>query len=257
MVSDVIWYELGRRRGRLVLKMVCRISLEPDFCVRRTENAFARYGPGVLSFAKFVPGLNIAAPPLAAMFRMPFARFFAWDCVGAFVWSMAYGSIGYVFRKQLEQAGALTVHLGLASVGLLAGGLTLLAGWKYAHRRRFLQRLRMARITPEELLDKLQRGEDIIVADLRHPLDYEADRAKVPGALRLLPEELDERHEEIPRDREVVLYCNCPNEATSAGVALKLHRLGITRVRPLAGGFEAWRARGYPLEPADAAAPIA
>jgi membrane protein DedA with SNARE-associated domain/rhodanese-related sulfurtransferase len=256
MVSDVIWYELGRRRGRSVLRMVCRISLEPDFCVRRTENAFARYGPWVLPFAKFVPGLNIAAPPLVAMFRMPFVRFLAWDCAGAFVWSVAYGAIGYVFRKQLEQTGAFAVHLGLVSVGLLAAGLTLFVGWKYVQRRRFLRRLRMARISPEELLDKLQRGEDIAVADLRHPLDYEANRSKVPGALRLLPEELDNRHQEIPRDRDVVLYCNCPNEATSAMVALQLRRLGITRVRPLAGGFEAWRARGFPLESTEAIAPV-
>lgn len=252
LISDVIWYELGLRRGRSILRRVCRISLEPDFCVRRTENAFARFGPRVLLFAKFVPGLNVAAPPLVAMFRMPLARFIAWDGAGAFLWSVTYSSLGYVFRKQIEQAGAFAARLGAASVGLLAAVLILFIGWKYLQRRRFLRRLQVARITPEELMRKLESGEDIVVADLRHPLDFEADRVKVPGALRLLPEELDGRHQEIPRDRDVVLYCNCPNEATSAGVALQLQRFGITRVRPLAGGFEAWRAQGFPIEPADA-----
>lgn len=252
LVSDLTWYEVGRRRGRKVMKLLCKISLEPDFCLRHTENAFQKYGSALLLFAKFVPGLSIAAPPVAAMVRMTRARFLIWDGVGALLWSATFIGAGYIFSNQIEKIGALAARMGLLSLILASALLALFIGWKYAQRQRFLHRLRIARITPEELLHKMQSGEDIAVADLRHPLDFEADRVKVQGALRLLPEELDGRHQEIPRDRDVVLYCNCPNEATSAAVALRLRRLGVTRVRPLAGGFEAWRARGFPIESTDA-----
>ena len=183
------------------------------------------------------------------------ARFIAWDGAGALLWASAFSAAGFLFSKQLERVGAFAMRLGVVSVALLAVCLTVLIGWKYVQRQRFLRQLRMARITPEELLRKLKDGEDIFVADMRHPLEFENDRVKVRGAIRLLPEEVERRHQEIPRDRDVVVYCNCPNEATSAGVALQLRRLGITRVRPLAGGFDAWRALGFPLEPSDAAVP--
>jgi len=254
LLSDAVWYELGRRRGRSVVKLVCRIALEPDFCVRRTENYILRHGPVALILAKFVPGLNIAAPPLVAVIGMRRVLFLLWDGLGALVWSALYITLGYAFRKQLERAGAYAERMGLVSVVILVIALALFIAWKYTQRRRFLRRLRTDRITPEDLLLKLENGEDVFVADLRHPLDFEADHFKVPGALRLLPEELDKHHREIPRDRDVVLYCNCPNEATSASVALQLRRLGITRVRPLAGGFETWRGLGFPVEPVDATA---
>ena len=254
VISDLTWFELGRRRGRPVMRMLCKISLEPDFCVRRTENAFLRHGPGLLLFAKFVPGLNTAAPPVAAMVRMSRVRFLAWDAAGATLWSGSFIAAGYLFRTQIVEIGAFAFRMGVASVFAMTAALALFIAWKYAQRQRFLRRLRIARITAEELYRKQENREDIVVADLRHPLDFDNDRVKVRGALRMLPEELEQRHGEIPRDRDVVLYCNCPNEATSAAVALRLRRLGITRVRPLAGGFEAWRARGFPLEPTDSVA---
>lgn len=254
LVSDFVWYELGRRRGRPVLRLICRLTLEPDFCIRRTEMAFASFGPWMLLFAKFVPGLSTAAPPLVAMLGMRRARFIALDGGGALLWAGTFCAAGFFFRTQIERVGAFVVRSGVVSVTVLSVCVVLFIGWKYVQRHRFLRRLRIARITPEELMRKLQDREEIFVADLRHPLEFEIDRFKVPGALRLLPEEVEKRHQEIPRDRDVAVYCNCPNEATSATVALQLRRVGITRVRPLAGGFDAWRARGFPLEPSDTVA---
>jgi membrane protein DedA with SNARE-associated domain/rhodanese-related sulfurtransferase len=251
LVSDIIWYELGRHRGRVVLRVICRISLEPDYCIRRTEAAFSSSGTGMLLFAKFMPGLNIAAPPLVAMLGMRRAKFIAWDSGGALLWASAFSMAGFLLRSEIEHAAEFAERLGLASLVLAGAAFVLFVLWKYIGRRRFLRGLRMSRITPEELWTKLQAGEDIVVADLRHPLDFDVDHVKIPGALRLLPEEIDGRHREIPRDRDAVLYCNCPNEATSAAVAMRLRRLGITRVRPLAGGFEAWRARNFPIEAAE------
>jgi rhodanese-related sulfurtransferase len=92
-------------------------------------------------------------------------------------------------------------------VAVLVGALAVYIGWKYVQRRRFIRRLRIARITPEELLAKLETREEIVVVDLRHSLEFEADGVSVPGAIRFSPDELDGRHQEIPRDRDVVLYC--------------------------------------------------
>jgi len=207
LVSDTLWYELGRRRGGRVLNLLCRISLEPDSCVRRTEDVYARHGARALLFAKFVPGLNTAAPPLAGLFQMRLGRFLLYDGAGAFLWAAAFLGLGYVFSAQLEKVAAYALQLGSWLVVLLGGALAGYLGWKYVERQRFLRELRIARITPDELLARLDTGEPIVVVDLRHRMEFEADGEKVRGALHFEPEELDARHPEIPRDREVVLYC--------------------------------------------------
>lgn len=207
MLSDVTWYEIGRRRGSQVLQLLCRISLEPDSCVRRTEEVFARHGARSLLVAKFVPGLSTAAPPLAGIFRMRLRRFLLFDSLGALVWAGAFAGMGYLFSDELEQLGAYALRLGTSLAAVLVGCLAVYILWKYAQRHRFLRRLRVARITPRELKRKLDEGEDVIIVDLRHLLDFEAEPHIIPGALHLSPEELEQRHHEIPRDRDIVLYC--------------------------------------------------
>ncbi len=207
LLSDVTWYEIGRRRGSQVLHLLCRISLEPDSCVRRTEEVFARHGARSLLVAKFIPGLSTAAPPLAGIFRMRLSRFLLFDSLGALAWAGAFAGMGYLFSDQLEQLAAYALRLGASLAGILAGCLAVYILWKYAQRHRFLRQLRIARIAPEELKRRLDDGEDVLIVDLRHSLDFEAEPHFIPGALRLPPEELERRHHEIPRDRDVVLYC--------------------------------------------------
>lgn len=205
--SDILWYEVGRRRGYKVLNLLCRISLEPDSCVRRTEEAFVRRGPRALLIAKFVPGLSTAAPPLAGMFRMRFPRFLAWDAAGAALWVGAFGGLGWLFSDQLERVAQWALKLGEGLVYLLVVALAGYITHKYIERQRFIRRLRIARITPLELQRKLEAGENVVVVDLRSSAAFEAEPAKLPGALHMSPEELEQRHGEIPRDREIVLYC--------------------------------------------------
>jgi len=207
LLSDSIWYELGQRRGHAILNLICRISLEPDSCVRRTEDVYTRHGSRSLIFAKFVPGLGTVAPPLAGMFRMPVWRFLLWDLAGVFLWAGAFTGSGYLFSAQLERVAGYALRLGSGLIALLLGALAAYLAWKYIERRRFMRSLRTARITPEELKRKVDAGEDIVVVDLRSPTEFEADEVKLPGAVHMRPEELDERHQEIPRDRDVVLYC--------------------------------------------------
>ena len=205
ILADLFWYSLGRYRGGRILKLLCRISLEPDSCVRRTENLFIRHGVRSLLVAKFIPGLNTAAPSLAGVFRMPLRRFLIFDSLGALFWVVTVTSLGLIFSEQLEQ---VALRWGGWLVAVLAGSLAAYVLWKFIQRRRFLRRLRIARITPKELMDKLTAGETISIVDLRQPMDIEAFPQMIPGALRIAMEEIEERHAEIPRDRDVVLYCS-------------------------------------------------
>jgi len=205
ILADLFWYSLGRYHGVRILKLLCRISLEPDSCVRRTENLFVRHGVQSLLVAKFVPGLNTAAPSLAGIFRMPVRRFMIFDSLGGFFWVVTVTSLGLIFSDQLEQ---IALRWGGWLVAVVAGSLAAYVLWKFIQRQRFLRRLRIARITPKELMDKLTAGENISIVDLRQPIDIEAFPQMIPGALRIAMEEIEDRHGEIPRDRDVVLYCS-------------------------------------------------
>lgn len=247
-ICDAFWYELGRRRGAKVLQWLCRVSLEPDSCVRRTQIRFERNGPWALVVAKFIPGFNAMAPPLAGMSRMLWWRYVLFDGLGILLWSGAYVGTGYIFSGQLERVAARLFFLGRGLFVLLLAVLLFYIGWKYFKRRRFLSKLRIARISPEELHERIDGGEDVVVVDLRHSTEFESEPETIPGAVHMDAAELEEAFEAIPRDREIVLFCSCPNEATAAQMALRLRSLGITRIRPLAGGLGGWRSRGFPLQ---------
>lgn len=207
VIADLVWFEAGRRRGNNVLKFVCKVSLEPDSCVRRTEDVFARYGPRSLLFVKFVPGLGLMAVTLAGAFGLRRRRFLLFDLPGAAVWAGTYLALGYVFCAELERAIQGVIHLGITVAGLVLALVALWLTWKYLQRRRFIRDLHMDRISPEDLRRKLDAGEPITIVDLRHHLEFEADPRTLPGALRLDLSDLEHRHTEIPRDRDVVLYC--------------------------------------------------
>jgi membrane protein DedA with SNARE-associated domain/rhodanese-related sulfurtransferase len=247
VASDSMWYELGRRKGVRVLQLLCRISLEPDSCVRRTQVRFGKSGARVLLVAKYIPGLNAMAAPLAGIIRMGWRRFLLFDVLGAMLWVSSFVLTGYVFSGELERVAARAAYLGTWALVLILAAFAGYIGWKYYNRQRFLRKLRISRITPEELKGKIDSGEDVIIVDLRHALDFEAQPETIPGALHMDAAELEEAHDVIPRDREIVLFCACPNEVTAARLALLLRSKGITRIRPLAEGYEGWRSRGFPM----------
>jgi hypothetical protein len=183
------------------------MSLEPDSCVSNTKSLFARLGARALLIAKFVPGLGATAAPLAGLTRMNPWKFLSADITGAAIWSATYLGLGYIFRDQLELAAEQAGRMGSLLVLVIGGALAAYIGWKYYQRRRFIHGLRVARITPQELMKMITAGEPIAVVDLRHELEVENDRVKLPGAIWMTLEEIEIRHQEIPRDREVILYC--------------------------------------------------
>jgi membrane protein DedA with SNARE-associated domain len=206
LLADNIWFQLGRHRGAKILRFICRVALEPDSCVRQTENAFLKYGMRSLLVSKFVPGLNAVAAPLAGSSGASLGRFLWFDCLGSLIWISTYVGAGYIFSDQLETVAVYATRMG-SGLGLLVVGLPAAwIAWKFVQRRRFLKKLAIARITAEQLWDKLQAGEDVLIVDLRNSLAHETE--SIPGALRISAEELAVRYSEIPRDRDVVLVCS-------------------------------------------------
>jgi len=247
IMADSIWYYLGRARGGSILKLLCRISLEPDSCVRRTEDVFLRHGMSGIVTAKFVPGLGEVMPPLAGMFKVDFRRFLAFDALGSLLYVGSFLAVGVFFSNRLQQILWALSRLGRGGIVLLVALLAAYVAFKYIQRQRALHKLRMARITPEELRKKQESGEDVFIVDVRSEVAVQSDPALIPGARHPLIKDVETWQRDIPRDREVVLYCSCPNEAGAAHTALILYRRGITRVRPLLGGIDAWRELDYPV----------
>lgn len=207
VVADLFWYELGRRKGSKVLHLLCRISLEPDSCVRRTEGLFAEQGANSLVLAKFLPGLGAVATPLAGIFQMRPRKFLLFDVSGILLWLVTYMGLGYFFSKEIERIAQNVKALGSWIVVLLISAFTAYILYKFVARQKFLRDLRISRISVEELKRKLDAGEPLSIVDLRHSLDFEADPETIPGAVHLDSKELSEKNGLLPADREVVLYC--------------------------------------------------
>jgi membrane protein DedA with SNARE-associated domain len=204
ILADSAWYALGRAKGHSVLNLLCRISLEPDSCVSSTRYWFKKLGAWALVVAKFVPGLSTIATPMAGLSRMPLWKFLSADAAGVLLWGAAVMGIGFVFREQLEHVADVAYRLGKGVVAIVAGAVALWLGWKRWQRQRFLKSLKVARITPEEVLERLA---DIAIVDLRSEAELEWDGMKLPGALWFDRKELGLNHQKIPRDRDVILYC--------------------------------------------------
>lgn len=205
--ADVLWYELGRHKGIRVLQFLCKISLEPDSCVRTTENVFEKHGANSLLVSKFIPGFGSAAAPLAGVFRMRFARFFLLDLAGTVIWAGTFFTLGYIFRDAIERIAADARRLGAGLLILLVAALAGYLAWKFVRRRRFIRQLHIARITPEELKKKLDAGEEVVIVDLRGSMDFEAEPEIIPGALRMNAAEVEAARDALVRAPEVILYC--------------------------------------------------
>lgn len=205
---DWFWFELGRRRGGRVLLLLCAISLEPDYCVRNTEATFARLGKASLLIAKFVPGLQTIAPPMAGMTGMPLGLFLLLDTAGALIWAGLIAGIGFAFGEELTEVAGRFGELGTVAGLIVGGALLAWVAFKFVQRRLFLRTLRMRRLTPEEVRVRMGAEPQIHVIDLRHQYDVELLPKTVPGALRIPMEFIDQHAHEIPKDSDIILYCS-------------------------------------------------
>ena len=248
LVSDCSWFYTGRRYGHVVLNFLCKLSLEPTTCVRRTQDSFGNMRGPMLLFAKFVPGLALLAPPVAGQNGMSLGAFLFFDGIGAALWTGAWILVGRLFGDALRRDPRLLGWAARFSGALLLVAIFAVLAVRILRRRAILRSLAAARLDPGELKQMLDSGEQVYIVDLRHPLELLSEPHTLPGALHFAPDALAARQQEIPRDRDVVLFCTCPSEATAAKTAMRLHKLGIERVRPLRGGYDEWKRLGFPLD---------
>ncbi len=247
VVADALWFLAGRRYGYPVLRSLCRVSLSPDTCVRQTEGIFERYGFNSLVISKFVPGFSTVAPPVAGALRMAFGSFLVATFASAVLWVGAAMSVGLLFAKQIEAVLAwIGRHGVLAAMAVLALFLFYLA-WKAVQRWRLARFVEGMKIEPDELARALAHDDPPLVVDIGSRL-AQASRPHLPGALLI---DLDGvTAHDFPRDRSIVFYCQCPNEASAKRAAQLLLARGYADVRPLIGGLDGWIAAGLPVEPA-------
>jgi membrane protein DedA with SNARE-associated domain/rhodanese-related sulfurtransferase len=248
LVADSCWYFLGQLFGMRILKTLCRISLEPDSCVSNTQTKFERWGVNSLIIAKFVPGLAIIAPPLAGAMRIGWMRFIFLSTLSAVLWVGTALIAGILFRAQVE-----TVLIDLDRIGSLAGLAAVLLlgcyiGYKGWERKRFYKVLRMARISAADLHRLIESGAAPVIVDVRSHVARGLEPRWIPGAVHVPLKDMARHLKDLPQDREIILYCQCPSEASAARVARTLMNHGFKRVRPLFGGLDAWLAAGYAVE---------
>ena len=201
--GDTLWYELGRKKGDSVLSMLCRISLEPDSCVRRSKVFFEKGANRTLLFSKWLPGVSHVVPAVAGLSGIERQHFFVINTAGSALWIVVLMLAGYLPVERMHVASAVAPIVFEASLAVLAANV----GIKYMQRRQFLKELYKSRITPQDVRQMLDSGEKIVILDLRHPLDSVADPRTLPGAIRVLPDEVTSRADMLPKDEEIILYC--------------------------------------------------
>jgi membrane protein DedA with SNARE-associated domain/rhodanese-related sulfurtransferase len=243
-LGSLPWFWAGKRYGYRVLKLMCRISLSPDGCVRQTENVFERYGAASLLIAKFVPGFASVAPPLAATFGFSAARFHLYYGAGNALWAGAGLVLGLALSAEIDWLVERLAAFGIPALMAVLGLVALYIAYRWLVRRQFLKSLRASRIGITELQEMIARGEAPIVLDVRSRTHRKLDARMIPGARPADLEDLAPALAQIPSGSNVVVYCACPNDATAVKVAMLLRRRGIRQVRPLAGGFDAWISAG-------------
>jgi membrane protein DedA with SNARE-associated domain/rhodanese-related sulfurtransferase len=249
LAADSIWFCFGRRWGSRAVRLLCRLTADPQGFSRNAHEKFRRYGPALLSVAKFIPGLDGVMPPLGGAEGVSVAGFLAFDLVGSLLWSGFYVGLGYVFSNQVEAPIRWAKQLGTVLTLAIAAPIILYAAWRGLALLRMIRRLRLRHISPPMLARKLTSGKKVAVLDLLN-FEEETDGNSlhaIPGAFSVDPSYLRRSsHVTVPDDVEIILYSSSGSEIVSARAAVDLQRIGVDKVWVLQGGLKAWCEQGYP-----------
>jgi membrane protein DedA with SNARE-associated domain/rhodanese-related sulfurtransferase len=243
LVADVAWFAGGRRYGAQLLRLMCRISVSPDSCVGTTRRIYEKFGAPSLMLAKYIPGFAAVATTLAGQSGTRWLRFLVFDFLGAVLWVSGALILGAVFHEAVEALLNTLEGLGHIALLLLLLAIALFVAYKWWQRHRFLREIRMTRISSDQLRAELQSMPGMMLIDVRSA-ESRAHGGWIPGSINVR----DVSELKIDPESAIVVYCDCPNDASAAVVARKLKAMGFKHVRPLAGGISAWRAQGFPVE---------
>jgi membrane protein DedA with SNARE-associated domain/rhodanese-related sulfurtransferase len=247
VVADLLWFAGGRRFGYRVLKLLCRMSLSPDACVRQTEGIFERWGFYSLVVSKFVPGFSTVAPPMAGALRMRLPQFLLATVASAALWVGAAMGAGALFRREIEWLlGWMSRHAALAGV-VLGALLASYVAYKAWQRWKLARHVEGAMIGAAELAARLTGTAPPLVVDVGSRLAHQS-RPHIPGAVLLDLDAIGGGSAAFAAERSIVFYCGCPNEVSAKRATQILLARGHRDVRALAGGLDGWMAAGHPVE---------
>jgi len=249
LISDLFWFNAGRFYGKRILRLLCKISLSPDYCVSQTEDRFSRYGPKSLIVSKFIPGFNVIASPMSGALGVSTPRFLAFSISGSLLWSGTGIAIGAFFHESVDQVLVVLGNMGTTALLVLLSLLALFVLFKYIERRRFRQGMQVERIAMAELASLIEQGLEPVIIDARSATAQQLE-PPVPGALLFNRCEEGKLLAALDKDRHIVVYCSCPNDVTAAQLAKQLLGKGFHRARPLHGGLDAWNAHQAPRDDA-------
>lgn len=247
LVADIAWFAGGRRYGSQLLRLMCRLSISPDSCVGTTRRIYERFGAPSLMLAKYIPGFAAVSTTLAGQAGTSWPRFLVFDFLGAVLWVSGALILGATFHEAVEVLLNTLEDLGHIAVVMLVVALALFLTYKLWQRHRFLREIRMTRITSDELRAEMRSAPGLMLVDVRSA-ESRARSGWIAGSINVR----DVSELKVDPESAIVVYCDCPNDASAAVVAGKLKSLGFKHVRPLAGGISAWRALGFPVEQAPA-----
>jgi membrane protein DedA with SNARE-associated domain/rhodanese-related sulfurtransferase len=245
VIGNAAWFAAGRRYGSAVLRLLCRVSISPDTCVARTEGTFGRWGWSALVIGRFLPGVTLVAPPLAGALGMKWSTFLALTVAGSALFGLVVVGAGMLLYEQIDFVLQQLLLFGREAVGILAVLLALYIGWRW-WRRRIALAIGVPRIDVQELRALIDAGEPIELIDVRGRNANQLDQRQIPGAVVMHLDEIEAGRFVAARDRQIIVYCSCPNEASAAKAVQLLHKHGYLRARPLRGGLDAWMASERP-----------
>jgi membrane protein DedA with SNARE-associated domain len=209
LLGDSLLYLLGSYTGWGLLGFLCKVSANPETCILRSAESFYKRGRLTLLIAKFIPGVNSMAPPLAGSMKMPFGQFLWLDIVGASLYALAYGGIGFLFHdfvKAITRGFQVAGHATEIVVILALIAFIIHRVWLYSKHR--VYRI-VPRVQVMELARKLQaeESEKILLVDVRSHGYYDSGAARIRGSIRIEPNNLSAEIEKLPKDKDIYLYC--------------------------------------------------
>jgi membrane protein DedA with SNARE-associated domain/rhodanese-related sulfurtransferase len=247
VLADCVWFEAGRLGGKRIIRLLCALTPDPSYCIRRGRSIFQKRGVRLLLISKFIPGLDGIVAPLAGMMGAPLLSFVSYDAGGSLLWAAAYIACGFLFARQLDAVAhkiAVVANIFIIALGI---PLLILFLWRAFVLIRMIRLLRPLQITPVQLRQQMDANKKIGIIDLLRFEDDCEDVAGIPGAVRLDPPEIRRRKKIlVPNDVLIVLYCRSRNSFVSARVAAAMRKHGVRGVHILSGGLNAWLKQGFP-----------
>ena len=245
LAGDTLMFFVGRYTGWWLLTLLCRLSLNPESCILGAADSFYKRGRWVLAFAKFVPGINTMAPPLAGSMNMRVPQFLAFDLMGASLYAGVFWGTGFLFADFLE-----TVKGFYRSFGTMMGWavVTLFIGYLLYHAVLWMKSRNLSPVPRVSVAEVVRRRDSMAIYDVRSHGYYEKGASRIPGSTRIEPGSITQGVIAFPEGKEIIVYCTCVREATSTRVARALAAHGV-EAAIIVGGFNAWKKAGLPIEP--------